>query len=136
MQKIMTIFGLLLAVNVFATELEGFETDYTDLMLAKAAGEKVFVAFTATWCGPCNKFKKEVLTTSRFLDLADELGFRKFNIDVDENPGTLNSWGGAGIPNWFLVKDDSVVYNHAGYSTSKIEEVYETISDAFLDDIN
>ena len=121
-------------LSVFAEDLIGFETNYNELKTAKFNGEKIFVVFSATWCGPCKKFKKQVLSTQRFRDLGAKLGLRLFNIDVDENSSNVGEWSITGIPAWFLVKDGQIAHENLGFQSANIEQMYEKIEETFADD--
>ncbi len=69
-----------------------------------------FVAFTASWCGFCQR-QKPILK-----EIADQniwIG----EVDPDENPALVSRFGLNAFPSFLLFKDGNLIANFAGYKT-------------------
>ncbi len=69
-----------------------------------------FVAFTASWCGFCQR-QKPVLK-----EIADQniwIG----EVDPDENPALVRRFGISAFPAFLLFKDGNLIANFVGYKT-------------------
>lgn len=69
-----------------------------------------FVAFTAPWCGYCNK-QKPVLK-----EIADQniwIG----EVNSDNNPSLVQKYGISAFPAFLLFKNGNVIGNFVGYKT-------------------
>jgi thioredoxin 1 len=83
---------------------ETFETD-----VLKAPGP-VLVDFWAEWCGPCKMIAPALEDIG--AELKDRLTIAKVNID--DNPGTPNTYGVRGIPTLILFKDGKPAATQVG----------------------
>jgi thiol:disulfide interchange protein len=63
---------------------------------AKKTGKLIMVDFNATWCGPCQEYKKEVFPTAEFAAAAKD--FVLVEIDIDEQPKLAQQYNIEGIP--------------------------------------
>jgi thiol:disulfide interchange protein DsbD len=91
--------------SLVAAPLEGIETvayDTADIARRRAAGEKIFIDFTAAWCVTCQVNKLTVLSDKRVLD-----AFRRNDITFVSADWTLRDpvlaealaeFGAAGVP--------------------------------------
>src|SRR5690348_11680376 len=64
--------------------------------LAKKTGKLVLVDFNATWCGPCQLYKKDVFPTSEFKAATKDVIL--VEIDVDQQGSLATKYGVSGIP--------------------------------------
>lgn len=84
------------------------------LKVAKATNRMVFLDFNATWCGPCQMYKREVFPTAEFKAMARYFVF--VDIDTDEQSGLARQYGVSGIPDLrFLRSDGTEVHKVVGY---------------------
>jgi thiol-disulfide isomerase/thioredoxin len=84
------------------------------LKVAKATGRMVFLDFNATWCGPCQMYKKNVFPTDEFKAMAKYFVF--VDIDTDEQPSLAKQFGASAIPDLrFLKADGTQVHKVVGY---------------------
>ena len=68
------------------------------------------VAFTASWCGFCQR-QKPILK-----EIADQniwIG----EVDPDENPSLVNRFGISAFPTFLLFKEGSLIAEFSGYKT-------------------
>jgi thioredoxin 1 len=84
-----------MSANTVAVTDETFETD-----VLHAQGP-VLVDFWAEWCGPCKMIAPALEEIG--AEFAGRVTVAKVNID--ENPGTPNTYGVRGIPTLILFKD-------------------------------
>lgn len=76
---------------------KGWNTDLAKAMkTAKAQKKLVMVDFNATWCGPCQMYKKQVFPGAAFKREAKNLVL--VTIDTDEQPQLARRYGVQGIP--------------------------------------
>ena len=71
----------------------------------------VLIDFWATWCGPC---RMQAPILEQLSDEMDESELKIVKMDVDENPGTAQSFGIMSIPTLMIKKDGKVVKQVAG----------------------
>lgn len=84
------------------------------LKVAKATGRMVFLDFNATWCGPCQMYKRNVFPTPEFKAMAKYYVF--VDIDTDEQSALASQYGVTGIPDLrFLKADGTEVHRVVGY---------------------
>ena len=80
----------------------------TDLVAAKAeaqsSNKRLFLYFTATWCGPCQSLKHTL-----WADANVERAMQNFvpvKIDVDEHPEIAQSYASDGIPHFVVTSPE------------------------------
>mmetsp|Transcript_66566 Transcript_66566/g.214526 ORF Transcript_66566/g.214526 Transcript_66566/m.214526 type:complete len:108 (+) Transcript_66566:100-423(+) len=85
----------------------------------EAAGEKaVFVDFTATWCGPCQKIKEP------FHQLAKDNPNGVFlSVDVDENEEVAEKYGVNAMPTFMVFKSKEMQESFTGADIKRLEEL-------------
>jgi len=69
-----------------------------------------FVAFTAKWCGFCQKQKpilKEIAKENIWIG----------DVDSDENPALTRKFGIEAFPSFLLFKDGKIIAKFAGYKS-------------------
>jgi thiol-disulfide isomerase/thioredoxin len=115
----------LLATSAFA--LEGFGTSQSDLKVSMDSGSNVLVVFGASWCGPCQRMKRDVWSTQDFLDFSDSLGVDKFYFDTDQNGALARKWGVNSIPAWFLVKESDIKARKGPASKSSVKNTMNSV---------
>jgi thiol-disulfide isomerase/thioredoxin len=102
-------------VEVSASDLTKWYYNLDEgLKVAKATNRMVFLDFNASWCGPCQMYKRNVFPTSEFQAMGKYFVF--VDIDTDEQPGLAQQWGVRGIPDLrFLKPDGTEVHKVVGY---------------------
>ena len=84
------------------------------LKVAKATNRLAFVDFTATWCGPCQMYIKEVFPTPEFLAKGKDFVF--ISIDIDQQKSVAQKYGISAIPDLrFLDADGNQIHKTIGY---------------------
>jgi len=69
-----------------------------------------FVAFTASWCGYCQRQKpilKEIADNNIWIG----------DVDSDESPSLVRRYGISAFPSFLLFKEGKLIANFAGYRT-------------------
>ncbi|GBG96620.1 thioredoxin [Lactococcus termiticola] len=74
----------------------------------------VLIDFWATWCGPC---RMQAPILEQLSEELDESELKIVKMDVDENPGTAQSFGIMSIPTLMFKKDGEVVKQIVGVHT-------------------
>lgn len=85
------------------------------IQATEKASEKKILFFTATWCPPCQSFKKNELPKISKLGLDIKV------YDVDESPEIYRKWKKTDkyIPLFVFIGDDGEEYSRvSGYQTS------------------
>ncbi len=90
--------------NTVAVTDDSFDKD-----VLKASGP-VLVDFWAEWCGPCKMIGPALEEIA--LEMKGRVTVAKVNID--ENPGSPNTYGVRGIPTMILFKDGKPVATKVG----------------------
>lgn len=89
-------------MNSTAAEPEWQDFDAQKIADAAAAGERVFVDFTADWCLTCKFNEKMILNSKRFKRFVEEKQVQLFRADLTEDnavyTAALNAYGRDGIP--------------------------------------
>ncbi|TVR12572.1 MAG: thioredoxin [Planctomycetota bacterium] len=67
------------------------------------------LVFGATWCGPCQSYKKELAS---FIQAHPDVPV--IEIDVDDHPELAQNYGVRGIPATVVYQDGAQVDRHAG----------------------
>lgn len=122
----LSISACVLAAVVFAGQAKPVKSDATwtkDLnaafVKAKKTGKKVFVDFNATWCGPCQLYKKNVFPTKEFKAATKNMIL--VEIDIDEQPEIARKFNVGSIPDLRIFKADSTWLDHmVGYAGPNI----------------
>jgi thiol:disulfide interchange protein len=84
------------------------------LKVAKATNRMVFLDFNASWCGPCQMYKRNVFPTEEFKAMGKYYVF--VDIDTDDQSGLARQYGVGGIPDLrFLKPDGTEVHKVVGY---------------------
>jgi thiol:disulfide interchange protein len=85
-----------------------WNSDYDSAMAQAAQQNKpILVAFSATWCGPCQTMKKTVYHDPEVVKVSQS--FVPIFIDTDENGELAREYGVRGIPSYFLLQPDGTV---------------------------
>ena len=82
--------------------LNGFRTDYqAALEDAKQQGKPVLIAFSASWCPPCQDMKENVYPDPKVQALFASI--IPIYVDTDENAAIANEYGVNGIPAYVVL---------------------------------
>ena len=80
-------------------------------------GKRVFIKFTASWCGPCKKLDQEVLETDDGARLTDGMIAVKVDVDASDNREYVKRYQGGRLPTVLVLKSrDEEVGRIVGYS--------------------
>jgi thiol:disulfide interchange protein len=91
------VVGSVVAQPVVKKTSPGWTNDLTKaLSRAKKEKKLVLVDFTATWCGPCQMYKRQVFPTKEFKAAAKD--FILVEIDTDDQPRVARAYAISGIP--------------------------------------
>jgi thiol-disulfide isomerase/thioredoxin len=112
-------------VEITSADLTRWYHDLEEGMkVAKATNRMVFVDFNATWCGPCQMYKRNVFPTAEFQAMAKYFVF--VDIDTDEQPALAKKFGATAIPDLhFLKNDGSEVHRVIGYKGMALLQDFE-----------
>lgn len=79
--------------------------------------------FTASWCTPCNQFKKDTLSVLQKPELGWKVGNDDYVhiriIDVDKNPEYMSKYNFQNIPLFILIEDGKEIARKEGVLTPK-----------------
>lgn len=93
-----------------------------DLVKAVAKGKKehrlVLVDFNATWCGPCQMYRRSVFPTPTFKKAAKNVLL--VSVDVDRQPRIAQMCGVGPIPDIRLIANDKAVGGLVGYDANAL----------------
>lgn len=83
--------------NGAASAKKAWQTDFAKASAeAKKKGQILLVDFNATWCGPCQMYKKEVFPTKAFKVATKDVVL--VDIDTDKQPALAEKFKVSGIP--------------------------------------
>jgi thiol-disulfide isomerase/thioredoxin len=113
-------------VEIVAGDLtKWYENLEEGLKVAKATRRLAFVDFTATWCGPCQMYIKEVFPTPEFQAKAKDFVF--ISIDIDQQPAVAQRFGISAIPDLrFLDADGNQIHKTIGYKGMALLADFDT----------
>ena len=75
----------------------GWTSDFAKAQAkAKREGKLLLVDFNATWCGPCQMYRRYVFPTAEFKKATKDVVL--VSIDVDKQPALAAKYGVSGIP--------------------------------------
>ena len=87
--KLITVLGLMLSLNVQASDISGPAPDFTlksksgeNVRLEDLRGQVVMLNFWASWCGPC---RQEMPLMDEIYKKYEKFGFTILAINVDED---------------------------------------------------
>ena len=79
--------------------------------IANNYSKNILLVFTATWCGPCQKLKSELINTNQDgsrsgiqVQYQDSLNILYIDVDEDENEELMELYQVSGMPTQVLIK--------------------------------
>lgn len=102
----------------FPTGSPSFGTSYdTALAESKKTGKPMVVVFSATWCGPCQKMKKDVYPSAEVKAYHDKFIWAYLDTDEKANEKVAGQFKVEGIPHIeFINSEGKSVGNQVGSS--------------------
>ena len=89
--------------------LFGQSVSLDEAMASAEAEDKIVFAYaTASWCTPCQQFKRGALSDERVIDWMEANAVPVY-IDIDENPNDAMRLGVRPIPASFIIADGKIV---------------------------
>jgi len=82
--------------------------------IAKQENKPLIILFSATWCPPCQKMKRELLKDPAFVEMANE-HFVFAYLDVDRNRMTSSQFKARSLPTMVFMKDEIEIKRILGY---------------------
>lgn len=99
-----TLFAISLHASDFPKGSPKFFTSYGAVTKAsKENGKPVILVFSAAWCGPCQKMKKEVYPSSEVQPLQDKFNWAYLDIDEEANSKLAEGFKVETIPHLFFL---------------------------------
>ncbi len=85
------------------------------LKLAREQDKPLMLYFTADWCGPCKRLKKEVFAQPEFYNYVND-NFIFKSVNFDRSRSLVDSYNVRGIPNIIIEKDNTIIKSFRGYN--------------------
>jgi thioredoxin 1 len=82
------------------SQVDNFQNSPVEV--ARKSGKPVFVDFSATWCGPCQRLKPIVESLEK--KYGDQMAF--VIIDIDQQPFLAQHYGASSVPHLFFYDKD------------------------------
>lgn len=93
--------------------LDGAERLEQAMTRAQDEGKVVFAVATASWCGPCQTYKRNALADTQVQSWINNNAVG-IMIDVDKNRVDTDRLGVRAMPTTFIIKDGTVVNQFEG----------------------
>jgi len=91
-------------VNATATQPAAPKTFQQAVDQARVQNKDIYLKFSATWCGPCKVFEREVLDTAQAKVALKNVVY--LPVDIDGNESLAQRFNVTGVPTGILVKPD------------------------------
>lgn len=118
-QKVLSMLGMVLVAGWisglgavasaadFPAGSPKFVSSYVEAAkLAKETGKPMLVVFSADWCGPCQRNKKEVYPSAEVTPYHDQFVWAYLDVDEKANEEVANAFRVRGIPHIQFVNAD------------------------------
>lgn len=108
MKKALLLLAALFSLSLNASDFpkgspKFFTSSGAVLKAAKENGKPVILVFSAAWCGPCQKMKKEVYPSSEVQPLQDKFNWAYLDIDEEANSKLAEGFKVETIPHLFFL---------------------------------
>ena len=133
MKKIIISILLLLSDNSYAQIFWVRDFERASQM-AIAENKFIVMDFWATWCGPCVAMDREMWSSTKINDVANN--FVALKIDVDQNRSLAVKYSATSIPKVVLIDPaGNVIWQQVGYSSpSPYLKMFDQIPASILED--
>ncbi|MDF1811876.1 MAG: thioredoxin family protein [Verrucomicrobiales bacterium] len=113
------LIGLIYSQSQAADDAPYFHHDYnTALASASKAGKPLIVVFSASWCPPCQKMKKNVYPSSKVQPYHESFVWAYLDADESKNKPLMSKFGVNGIPHITFARPDGSYIGHFAGSVS------------------
>ena len=89
------------------------------------SGKPVLVYATATWCGPCQSFKRGALSDPEVESLITSRTLPVY-LDIDEHPETASMLGVNSVPRLIVMKDSQILATRVGVMSAEQTKAFIT----------
>ena len=89
------------------------------------SGKPVLVYATATWCGPCQSFKRGALSDPEVESLITSRTLPVY-LDIDEHPETASMLGVTSVPRLIVMKDNKIKATRVGVMSAEQTKAFIT----------
>lgn len=98
-----------------------FEDSLRDVLKdSKENGKPIVAVFSAVWCGPCQKMKKDVYPSEAVQAYHDKFNWAYIDTDNRRNAKDAEKFGVSGIPHiQFLDKDGNPIDKQVGSNSAE-----------------
>eukprot|EP01024_Parvocaulis_polyphysoides_P009978 TRINITY_DN13276_c0_g2_i1.p1 TRINITY_DN13276_c0_g2~~TRINITY_DN13276_c0_g2_i1.p1 ORF type:complete len:147 (-),score=21.50 TRINITY_DN13276_c0_g2_i1:445-885(-) len=102
------------------------DADYKQAVQNTSDGSLAVFQFTASWCGPCQAIKPQVINFSKEYPKAN---FFKLDVDNSELYNTLMENEISAVPTFIFMKNEKIAATLQGAQPDELQSILQTQSD-------